>query len=64
MRGFTRIGKFNVAIGLILLILGLLIFVSKFDNGLTLENNYLTIAFLCLGIALIFSSKFYKQSIK
>ena len=60
MKGLTRIGKMNVAFGLVCIIIGLLLFIQKLDN-LDLRENQLTIAFLCLGMGLICSAMYLKS---
>jgi uncharacterized membrane protein HdeD (DUF308 family) len=61
MKGLTRIGKMNVAFGLVFIIIGLLLLVPNLDHGLVLKENQLTIAFLCLGMALICSAMYLKS---
>lgn len=64
MRGLTRFGKMNVAVGLVFIIIGLLLLIPNLDHGLVLKDNQLTIAFLSLGMALVCSAMYLKSEPK
>ncbi|MFD1737508.1 hypothetical protein ACFSCX_13190 [Bacillus salitolerans] len=56
MKNVTLFGKINFGLGIIFFILGIFLFVQKFKEVFVFEEQYLSLSFVCLGIALFFAS--------
>ncbi|MFA1819713.1 hypothetical protein ACDX78_05860 [Virgibacillus oceani] len=54
----TPFGKANFGLGVIFSILGTFLFIEKFNEAFVFEEQYLSLSFLCLGMALFFVSLF------
>lgn len=52
MKNLTLFGKVNFGLGFIFFILGILLFVQRFNGVLVFEEQYLSFSFICLGISL------------
>lgn len=52
MKNLTLFGKVNLGIGIVFFILGIILFVQKFQDAFVLQEQSLSISFICLGMAI------------
>ncbi|MBN6886460.1 uncharacterized membrane protein HdeD (DUF308 family) [Cytobacillus horneckiae] len=63
MSNLTRAGKINIILGIIFCLLGAYLFYEQFNNVFVLQEQYLSISFICIGTSFILASSMMKKQV-
>ncbi|RYG72346.1 hypothetical protein EU245_10750 [Lentibacillus lipolyticus] len=61
MKNLSLFGKITFGVGVIFFIMGIYLFIQKFDGSFVFKEHYQDLGFISLGIALFFAAFLYKQ---
>ncbi|MEC5423500.1 hypothetical protein QGM71_08320 [Virgibacillus sp. C22-A2] len=64
MKNLTLLGKINMGLGVVFFILGIFLFVQRFNETIDFREQYHSLSFIFIGITIFLLSFLYKKNEK